>query len=132
MPENTLSTRDFTKAHLLKAKEISLSETDGFRLTTDSNCRYGQYITGSVGAELTLTFSGTDIGIVFWKDSSCGTIEYSIDGGESQTLEVFGSNDNGRKMLFGNLDNSKHTITIRVTSKGVKLQAIAINGELHS
>lgn len=130
LPEKTLSTRDFTKAHLLKAK--ALSGTDDFRLTNDSGCRYKQSITGSVGAELTLTFSGTDIGIIFWKDSSCGTIEYSIDGGESQTLEVFGSNDDGRKMLFGNLENSVHTITIRVASKGVKLQAIAINGELCS
>ena len=66
--------------------------------------------------------------ILFWRDLSCGMIEYSIDGGESQTFDVSGQNDDGRTILFSNLENSTHTLTIRVTDKAVKLQAYTING----
>lgn len=128
LPEITLSTRDFTGAHLLKAQDIDLTGCNGFQLTNDSNCRFKQYLTGSTGAELNLTFTGTDIGMIFWRDLSCGMIEYSIDGGESQTLDVSGQNDDGRTILFSNLENSTHTLTIRVTDKAVKLQAYTING----
>lgn len=130
LPSASVGTHDLTRAQLSLAKAIGLGSSQGFSLVSDSACRYRQYLQGGTGAELTVNFSGTDIGILFWKTASGGKIAYAIDGGAEQTLNVNGSNDDGWRMLFEKLENGSHTLTLRVTEGQFNLQALMVNGAL--
>lgn len=130
LPSAPIGLRDLTDAQLLLAKTIETGSSQGFSLVNDSACRYRQYLQGNAGAELTVTFTGTDIGILFWKNAACGRIVYSIDGGEERELIVSGTGDDAWKLLFEDLENGMHTLTLRVTEKQFRLQALMLNGTL--
>jgi hypothetical protein len=74
------------------------------------------------GAELTVEFSGTAIGLPMIAGPDVGIIEFSIDGGEPKTLDQFTRWSKGLHipwiyMLETELSAGKHTLTLRTTDK---------------
>lgn len=79
------------------------------------------------GAELTLTFEGTAVGVYVISGADAGTIEYSIDGGEFVAVDLFNKAYGPRfqlpreHILTTELEDKKHTLVVRVSDKRHKL-----------
>lgn len=74
------------------------------------------------GAELTVEFTGTAIGLPMIAGPDVGIIEFSIDGGKTKTLDQFTRWSKGLHipwiyMLETELKNGNHTLTLRTTDK---------------
>lgn len=93
-----------------------------------------------VGAQLTYTFTGTDIGILLPAGPDIGDIRYSVDGGTEKTLSLYTSWSGSLHipfvyMLETELAPGEHTITItaadtkHANSKGnaVRIQSFLVN-----
>ncbi|QDT11766.1 alpha/beta hydrolase fold domain-containing protein [Planctomycetes bacterium K23_9] len=93
-----------------------------------------------VGAEWTLDFAGTGIGLYVLAGPDAGTVEYSIDGGEMRQQDLFHRFSKGLHyprtvILDAGLPRGKHQIRIRVakakhpSSAGhaVRILSIAVN-----
>lgn len=72
------------------------------------------------GAKCSFKFTGTGIGIFILAGPDAGTIEYSVDGGERKTLDLFHRYSKGLHyprtvMLDADLERGQHQIEIRVS-----------------
>ena len=98
-----------------------------------------------IGAQLTYTFTGTDIGILLPAGPDIGDILYSVDGGEEKTRSLYTSWSGSLHipfvfMLETELEYGEHTITITAAetknqnSKGnaVRIQSFLVNGSAPS
>ncbi len=73
-------------------------------------------------AEFTLSFKGTAVGAFLLAGPDAGRLEYSIDGGELQSVELFHRYSKGlhypRTVMFDNdLKPGPHTITVKVSQQ---------------
>lgn len=100
-------------------------------------------VSDQIGAEMTLDFEGTAIGLFLLAGPDAGTVEYSIDGGKPQQAVLFHRFSRGLHyprtvMLADGLMDGKHRLTLRVspeqhpTSKGnaVRILSFAVNGSV--
>ncbi len=127
MPKSKIGKTDYSHAQLLKATLIKSATYKGFSCQSVSTYYYGACLTGSVGAELTVTFEGTDFALLYKVDSADSKIECQLDGGDTITY----SGISGSTMfdyLYRGLENGKHTIKIKITAKEWQIQALAANG----
>ena len=98
-----------------------------------------------VGASLTYTFTGTDIAIMLPAGPDMGYINYSIDGGETKSMNLFTSWSKSLHipwvfMLASELEYGEHTITItasetkdsRSTGNAVRIQSFLVNENKNS
>jgi hypothetical protein len=74
------------------------------------------------GAELTVEFTGTAIGLPMVAGPDVGVIEFSVDGREPRTLDLFTRWSGGLHipwiyMLETELPDGKHTLALRTTDK---------------
>lgn len=74
------------------------------------------------GAEMKLEFSGKAVGICIASGPDAGMIEYSIDGADFKKLDLYTQWSGGLHlpwylMLNDELDDKKHTVTIRTLSE---------------
>ena len=74
------------------------------------------------GSELTLEFTGRAIGAYVLAGPDAGTVEASIDGGEFQTIDLSHRYSRGLHyprtvMFFGDLDDAKHTLRLRISDE---------------
>jgi acetyl esterase/lipase len=72
-----------------------------------------------VGAELTLRFRGTAVGIYLLAGPDAGTLEYSIDEGPTRSVDTYHRFSKGlhypRTVMFDtDLDGGEHTLTLRI------------------
>jgi len=93
-----------------------------------------------VGSECSLEFAGTGIGLFVLAGPDAGVVEYSIDGGQTRTLDLYHRYSKGLHyprtvMLDADLERGKHRIEIRVSNTkheaslghAVRLLKIAVN-----
>lgn len=78
--------------------------------------------TSDVGAELTFGFQGTAVGIYLLAGPDAGTVEYSIDGGPIDTVDLFhrfsARLHYPRSVVFdADLEPGRHELTVRVTDR---------------
>ena len=71
------------------------------------------------GSKLSFTFSGTTVGLFVAAGPRSGMIQYSIDGGEAKTVDLFTEWSTGlhipwANILENNLTDGKHTMTIEL------------------
>jgi len=96
------------------------------------------------GAELSVTFTGTAIGIPMVAGPDVGIIEWQVDGGEWKALDQFTKWSRNLHipwiyMLEKKLPVGKHTLTLRTTDRknqnsigyACRFSAFAINGDNH-
>lgn len=71
------------------------------------------------GNTATFTFTGTQIGLLSVRDVGNGIAGISIDGGEEQLVDYYGTPRVGQQFnyLSPKLDPGKHTLTVRVTGE---------------
>ncbi len=94
------------------------------------------------GAELTLNFAGTAIGLWITSGADAGAVEYRIDQGEWKTYDLFTGYSPAlhypyTATLAADLSQGAHTLTLRVAqtknknSKGhaVRIMAFGVNGD---
>ena len=75
------------------------------------------------GAELSLDFGGTAIGVYVLAGPDAGSLEYSIDGGEFKSVDLYHRFSKGLHyprtvMLETDLTDAKHQLTLRVGNTG--------------
>lgn len=75
-----------------------------------------------VDSECSLEFTGKAIGLFVLAGPDAGTVEYQIDGGQTQKADLFHRHSKGLHyprtvMLDANLDPGKHRIVIKVASQ---------------
>ncbi len=73
------------------------------------------------GAELTLPFEGTAIGLYVVAGPDAGQVEYSVDGGPTQTVDLYHRHSRGLHyprtcMLATELTAGEHQLTLRMAS----------------
>lgn len=92
------------------------------------------------GAELSLPFSGTAVGIYLLAGPDAGTVEFSIDGGSFQTVDLFHRFSKGLHyprtvVLASGLGDSQHQLRLRIaktkndqsTGHAVRIMEFAVN-----
>lgn len=104
---------------MLEANEIDLSASKNWALSDD-----GSYIVPtSPDNELILKTKGTDICIAAPRDD---LMEYSVDGGEVQTMKM----NRKPQTLAKNLSDGEHTLRIHATDVGkLRIQRLMYNGK---
>ena len=83
---------------------------------------------------ITVTFKGTDFGVLVEFAKDAGVLEYSIDGSTPEVLDcVLGYSNPKARMLFKNGTESEHTITVRMSSGDrMAIAAFLLNGTVLS
>ncbi len=76
----------------------------------------GRY-SGSIGAKVALTFTGTCVSVVFAASTSSGIATINVDGGTVDSLDMLGSAsiDFQQVKSYGGLANGSHTIEVVVS-----------------
>ncbi len=97
----------------------------------------------TVGSSLTYTFTGTDLGILLPAGPDVGYIDYSVDGGEVKSQNLYTKWSASLHipfayMLATELDYGEHTVTITVSEtkdadslgNAVRIQNFLVNGDV--
>lgn len=119
-----------------QANAILTSQLDtvpqGWEKLTSSSSKYGGSIeTTEAGKAITVTFTGTDFGVLVTFAEDAGVLEYSVDGGIYEELDCYLNYSNPKaRMLLENGQNSKHTIILRLRDNGKRMaiQGFMFNG----
>ena len=90
--------------------------------------------TTATDKSITVTFKGTDFGVLVEFAKDAGVLEYSIDGGAPETLDcVLGYSNPKARMLLKNGDDREHTATMRMSSGDrMAIAAFLLNGTVLS
>jgi len=90
----------------------------------------------TAGDSFTFEFTGDAFGFIIKQSPSMGSFEYSVDGGEWKEFRSSKTYvHNQTYIMETNLDNKKHTVTVRVTGTGIGTQAgceVGIAGILYN
>ncbi len=91
--------------------------------------------TTETDAPVTVAFKGTDFGVLVEFAPDAGVLEYSVDGGELQTLDCALNYSNPKaRMLLKNSANDRHTVTMRLQTADARMAiaAFLLNGTVLS
>lgn len=83
---------------------------------------------------ITVTFKGTDFGVLVEFAKDAGVLEYSVDGGTPETLDCALNYSNPKaRMLLKNGTDGEHTVTMRLVSgERMAIAAFLLNGTVLS
>lgn len=91
--------------------------------------------TSETDKPITVTFKGTDFGVLVEFSTDAGVLEYSVDGGELQALDcaLNYSNPKARMLLKDGADD-RHTVTMRLQTADARMAiaAFLLNGTVTS
>ena len=130
LPE-PLDTSCYEKGRFLETGSVDFKKEDWMLgvpdwKNIDGNCRprfhdVEMLSTNKVGSELRLEFVGSAVGAYLLAGPDAGSVEYSIDGGDFVTMDLYHRHSKGlhypRTVMFGaGLEPRKHTLRLRVAS----------------
>ncbi len=83
---------------------------------------------------ITVTFKGTDFGVLVEFAKDAGVLEYSVDGGAPEVLDCQLNYSNPKaRMLLKNGTDGEHTVTVRLSSGDrMAIAAFLLNGTVSS
>lgn len=128
---NPLDPNSYTRGHFVSVDQATLGEgweirrPDWEALPGSKRDRFTDQellCAADAGGELTLDFQGTAVGSYVLAGPDAGMLEYSIDGSEFRTIDLFHPFSKGlhypRTVMFdADLPRSSHRITVRVANE---------------
>lgn len=102
------------------------------------NTFYGQgsHYSSTVGDTFTIQFTGASIGVVAEKSNAAGKIDFSLDGGATETIDLYSTTSFTRSVIYSKtgLSNKPHTLVGTIATKNASSSSnkIRIQGYVKS